>query len=61
LAGAGFSFFGFIHAGHLGPAGGEFEIGFGTGWRWAIGYLMCAAFFGAVALLEKRDGDALSM
>jgi len=54
LAGAGFSFFGFIHAGHLGPGGGEFEIGFGTGWRWAIGYLMCAAFFGAVALREKR-------
>jgi len=54
LAGAAFSFFGFIHAGHLGPAGGEFEIGFGTGWRWTVGYVLSAAFFGLIALREKR-------
>ncbi|RLB63522.1 MAG: hypothetical protein DRI90_06700 [Deltaproteobacteria bacterium] len=39
------SFFGFIHAGHLGPSGGEFDIGLGTGWRWSVGYGLAALFF----------------
>ncbi len=51
LAGAVLSFFGFIHAGHLGPAGGEFEIGFATGWRWSVGYALAAGFF---ALMKLR-------
>jgi AGZA family xanthine/uracil permease-like MFS transporter len=54
LAGAIFAFFGFVHAGHLGPAGGEFEIGFGTGGKWAVGYLLCAAFFGAMYLWKRE-------
>jgi AGZA family xanthine/uracil permease-like MFS transporter len=45
LVGALLSFFGFVHAGHLSPAGGIYEIGFGTGKRWAAGYLLAAAFF----------------
>jgi AGZA family xanthine/uracil permease-like MFS transporter len=53
LAGAALSFFGFIHAGHLGPAGGEFDIGFGTGWRWTVGYVLSAAFF-ALMTLKKH-------
>ncbi len=56
LIGAVLSFFGFMHAGHLGPAGGEFSIGFGTGWRWSVGYLLCAGFFGFVYLWAKRPG-----
>ncbi len=51
LAGAMLSFFGFIHAGRLGPAGGEFEIGFASGWRWSVGYALAAAFF---ALMKLR-------
>jgi AGZA family xanthine/uracil permease-like MFS transporter len=39
------SFCGFIHAGHLGPSGGEFDIGLGTGWRWSVGYGLSALFF----------------
>jgi AGZA family xanthine/uracil permease-like MFS transporter len=44
FVGAGLSLFGFIHAGSLGPAGGEFDIGFGSGWRWSVGYGLSAAF-----------------
>ncbi len=43
--GALFSFFGFMHAGEMTPAGGVYDIGFGTGWRWSVGYLMCGGFF----------------
>ncbi len=53
--GAVLSFFGFIHAGHLGPAGGVYEIGLGTGWKWAAGYLMCAIFFGLMIVWEHRQ------
>lgn len=45
LVGAALSFFGFIHAGELGPSGGEFHIGLGTGWTWSVGYVLCAVFF----------------
>jgi len=43
--GATAAFFGFVHAGSLTPAGGVYDIGIGTGWRWSVGYLLCAVFF----------------
>ena len=48
LVGAVAAFFGFVHAGSMTPAGNVYDIGFGTGWRWAIGYGLCALFFVAV-------------
>jgi adenine/guanine/hypoxanthine permease len=39
------AFFGFVHAGSITPAGGLYEIGWATGWRWAVGYALCAGFF----------------
>ena len=48
------AFFGFAHAGTITPAGGLYEIGFGTGWRWAVGYVLCALFF----LVVERLVDA---
>ena len=60
LVGAVLSNFGFMHAGHLGPAGGEFDIGLATGWRWAIGYLLCAAFFGLMHLYAKDRAPAVT-
>ncbi|MBI4700641.1 MAG: NCS2 family permease [Deltaproteobacteria bacterium] len=44
LAGAVIAFFGFIHAGRLTPAGGVYDIGWATGWRWSVGYALCALF-----------------
>lgn len=43
--GAVFSFFGFVHAGELTPAGGVSHIGWATGWQWSVGYLLAAGFF----------------
>ncbi|MFN8640187.1 MAG: NCS2 family permease [Candidatus Binatia bacterium] len=43
--GAVAAFFGFVHAGAITPAGGVYDIGFATGWRWAAGYLLCGSFF----------------
>ena len=54
LIGAVIAFFGFVHAGALTPAGGMYEIGWASGWRWSIGYVACAAFF----LFVERVGDA---
>lgn len=54
LVGAALSFFGFMHAGELGPSGGRFDIGFGTGWPWALGYVLCAAFFALMHPWSKR-------
>jgi AGZA family xanthine/uracil permease-like MFS transporter len=45
LVGAIAAFFGFVHAGSITPAGGLYEIGWATGWRWAAGYALCAVFF----------------
>jgi AGZA family xanthine/uracil permease-like MFS transporter len=45
LIGAVAAFFGFIHAGSITPAGGVYDIGWATGWRWGVGYVLCAAFF----------------
>jgi AGZA family xanthine/uracil permease-like MFS transporter len=52
IVGAVAAFFGFVHAGSLTPAGAIYDIGFGTGWRWSIGYVLCALFF----LLVDRSG-----
>jgi AGZA family xanthine/uracil permease-like MFS transporter len=52
IVGAVAAFFGFVHAGSLTPAGALYDIGFGTGWRWSIGYVLCALFF----LLVERSG-----
>ena len=35
LIGAVAAFFGFVHAGSITPAGGLYDIGWATGWRWA--------------------------
>ena len=56
VVGAVLSFFGFIHAGHLGPAGGVFTLGWATGWRWSLGYALCAAFFGGMHFWAKHTG-----
>ncbi len=55
LVGAAASLVGFIHTGVLTPAGVVPDIGFGTGWRWSIGYLLCALFFAAVAWSSQRS------
>lgn len=54
LIGATAAFFGFVHAGSLTPAGGMYDIGWASGWRWSIGYVACAAFF----LFVERVGAA---
>ncbi|MBW2456464.1 MAG: NCS2 family permease [Deltaproteobacteria bacterium] len=54
------SFFGFIHAGHLGPSGGEFDIGVGTGWRWSVGYGLAALFFVVMHYWAQRSGQTES-
>jgi adenine/guanine/hypoxanthine permease len=45
LIGAVVAFFGFVHAGSLTPAGGMYDIGWASGWRWSVGYAACALFF----------------
>jgi AGZA family xanthine/uracil permease-like MFS transporter len=45
LIGAVIAFFGFVHAGSLTPAGGMYDIGWASGWRWSVGYVACAVFF----------------
>jgi AGZA family xanthine/uracil permease-like MFS transporter len=57
VIGAVLSFFGFIHAGSLSPAGGVYVIGFGTGASWAIGYALCAGFFALTAVWVQRTGQ----
>jgi len=54
VIGAVAAFFGFVHAGSLTPAGGMYDIGFASGWRWSVGYVACAAFF----LFVERVGAA---
>jgi AGZA family xanthine/uracil permease-like MFS transporter len=43
--GAVASFFGFIHAGHVTQAGSVYDIGWAIGWKWTVGYALCAGFF----------------
>ena len=54
LIGAVCAFFGFMHAGHMTPAGAVYDISFGTGWRWAVDYLLCALFFLAMQAWSKH-------
>jgi len=53
VIGALFAFFGFIHAGHVSPSGGIYDIGWATGARWSIGYGLCAVFFGLMSIYAK--------
>lgn len=38
------AFFGFIHAGRMTASGALYDIGWASGWRWAAGYALIAAF-----------------
>ena len=60
LIGMALSFFGFIHAGSLSPAGGTYEIGWNSGPTWAAGYAMCAAFFALTGLWVRASGQDAS-
>lgn len=55
LGGAVLAFFGFIHAGRIGPSGGELDLAPGAGLSWAIGYLLTAAFFLSLRAHEDRS------
>jgi len=52
--GAVAAFFGFVHAGTITPAGGLYDIAFGSGTRWAIGYVLCGLFFVLMARPAAR-------
>lgn len=54
--GAVCSFFGFVHAGHMTPAGGVYDIGLATGWKWSVGYLLAGGFFLVVHAWHRRSG-----
>ncbi|MBM4363010.1 MAG: NCS2 family permease, partial [Deltaproteobacteria bacterium] len=54
LVGAVAAFFGFIHAGRLEPTGGAYDIGFGTGARWALAYAAGAAFLWVAARVGRE-------
>jgi AGZA family xanthine/uracil permease-like MFS transporter len=56
LAGAGLSFFGFIHAGYVSAAGAVYRIAWGSGVQWAIGYGLCASLFALTGLWVKHAG-----
>jgi AGZA family xanthine/uracil permease-like MFS transporter len=58
LVGAGLAFFGFIHAGKLSPEGGVYTIGWASGWTWAVGYLLAAAFFALTGVWVRRSGQS---
>lgn len=53
--GAALSFFGFMHAGELGPAGAELQLGVGVGWRFAVGYAAAAVFTGLLHVWNARQ------
>jgi hypothetical protein len=54
VAEAGLAFVGFMHAGTPTPAGGVYDVGWATGWRWAVGYLLYAGFFAAMRRRARR-------
>jgi AGZA family xanthine/uracil permease-like MFS transporter len=58
LVGAALSFFGFIHAGTLSPAGAIYDVRWASGWPWAIGYLLSAAFFALTGAWVRRSGQS---
>jgi len=51
------AFFGFIHAGHLTPSGGSYDIGWATGVPWAIGYALCALFIALIGRWAIHTGQ----
>jgi len=57
-SGSVLAFFGFIHAGQIGPAGNELALGVGAGLPWAIGYLLTSGFFLALEASESRPRRA---
>ncbi|MEM9188188.1 MAG: NCS2 family permease [Myxococcota bacterium] len=57
LTGAVLSFFGFMHVGELGPSGAELRLGFGIGWRFALGYALSAGFMVLVHGYARRTGQ----
>jgi adenine/guanine/hypoxanthine permease len=60
LVGAVLSFFGFIHAGTLSPAGGVYAIAPGAGAKWTIGYVLSAGFFALTGWWVKKSGQSTS-
>ncbi len=58
-AGAVIAFFGFIHAGKLTAAGVLYDIGWGTGRDWAIGYLLVAVFLVGMHAGTERQKSAV--
>jgi hypothetical protein len=52
-AGAAIAFFGFIHAGYVDASGSHYDIGLATGWRWSVGYLLCAGLFALMGALRR--------
>lgn len=61
LVGGALAFFGLIHAGTLTPAGGVPDIGWATGWRWAVGYGLCAVFFFAMDFWARTEAGSGSV
>jgi AGZA family xanthine/uracil permease-like MFS transporter len=57
--GAVIAFFGFIHTGSMTPAGAVYDIGFGTGWTWALGYTLSGFFFVFMSFWAKKAGPAI--
>jgi AGZA family xanthine/uracil permease-like MFS transporter len=57
LLGAVLSFFGLIHVGELTAAGAVYHIGWARGVPWAIGYLLCAAFFSLTRVWVAKAGE----
>ncbi len=60
-SGAVLSFFGFMHAGRIGPAGGTYELGFGVGAQWALAYGLTSGFLvllGATHAAASKEGVA---
>jgi AGZA family xanthine/uracil permease-like MFS transporter len=57
MVGAASAFLGFIHTGVLTPAGVVPDISLASGWRWAVGYALCALFFALVGSRTKKPVD----
>lgn len=57
LVGAALSFFGFIHAGKITGAGAQYDIGWGSGASWSLGYAACATFFALTGVWVKHAGE----
>jgi hypothetical protein len=43
----------------LTPAGALYEIGWASGWRWSVGYVLCAGFFLLMRLWVQHRPQAL--